>query len=446
MNTKNKQEVITNMIKLNEVISKKLKNTNKTIENIGYYKDFEFKNSGLALEDSYIVKLKDIKTKKETPKNRDNEGEKEKVEYEIYDKDNNLVATVDENGIIRFEPEFIDVLEQVNEQYFDTLSLDEAEFELPEELQKDDIVLSKSEIEAEALKIENSKNTEKENTQTQNLDKNQKTQTLQNNKSYKQEIDPYAKVTQTETLADMIPEIKQKGYEKIVVDYSDHSKGQNGRFTFKGIDKNGMAHPLESLENTQGTTTGQTVTSINSRDGSVVEEEQVAGLVRINGRSSMNGQEEMLSLKTGPYGTIEVDYVRAELGKDKKERYISAPIETRNQKSTTREVRDFMDKHKNTEIDDELNRAEPELDRDGETEMRNIDDTASNDSLTADDIIVLEDGSKTTLRKEAAKDKVYDVDEFVRRYNEKAGKTPDEKIEAVHDQYEEEFGEPTRGR
>ena len=443
MDKKSREEVINNMINLSNILSENYKEKKQEIINISYYKDYTFKNIGLAINDAYIIILKNNKSRSDTTKNKDNELERE---MEIYDNDNNLIATVDKGGIITFALSFLEQLEKINKAYFHTLKLDENTFKMPERTTKDDIVLTRSQIEEITSKEENKQNSE-EIKKGNNLKQNNKKQTEQQNKvTYKQEIDPYVKVTGTETLADMIPEIKQKGYEKIIVDYSDHSKGQSGKFTFYGIDEKGVAHPLESLENTQGTTTGQTVTSINSRDGSVIEEEQVAGLVRINGRSSMNGQEEMLSLKTGPYGTIEVDYVRAELGKDKKERYISAPIETRNQKSTTREVRDFMDKHKNTEIDDELNRAEPELDRDGETEMRNIDDTASNDSLTADDIIVLEDGSKTTLRKEAAKDKVYDVDEFVRRYNEKAGKTPDEKIEAVHDQYEKEFGEPTRGR
>ena len=259
----------------------------------------------------------------------------------------------------------------------------------------------------------------------------------------KQELDPNVKVTQTETLADMIPEIKQKGIVKVGVVYSDAAKGQSGRFSFVGIDKNGQIQTIDSLENTQGTTTGQTVTSINSRDGSVVEEEQVAGMVRINGRNAMNGQEELLSVKVGQYGILEVDYVRAELSEDKETRYISAPIETKNIKSTTRNVREFMDKSKNTNMEDEIDRAKPELARDGETRMRNIDDTASNDMLTPDDIIVLEDGTKTTLRKEAEKDHVSPED-FTKRYNEGTGKTPDEIIDNIHDEYAEEYGAPTR--
>lgn len=243
----------------------------------------------------------------------------------------------------------------------------------------------------------------------------------------------------------MIPEIKEKGIVRIGVVFSDRAEGQNGRFSFIGIDKDGQMKRIDSLENTEGTTTGQKVTSINSIDGSSIEQEQVAGMVRINGRSEVNGEEEMLSIRQGQYGILEVDYVRADLSKPEDERYLSAPIETDNLYPTTREVRDFMDRSKNTEITDELDKAQPEIDRDDETQMDNIDDTASNDQIEADDIIVLEDGTETTLRKEAAKAKV-SVEDFVDRYNNRGGKTPDEKIDSIQEEYEEEYGAPTRNR
>lgn len=445
MKDKKRNEVTNNMLNLRAKISEKLEARNQEVDNIGYYRDFEFKGSGLAINDAYIVKLKDSEKKQEKPKSREDEDQQEKIAYEIYDKDNKLIATVNEMGEVTFDHEFLEDLEKVNKEYFDTLTLDEAEFELPEELGKEDLVLTKEELDEKQSNKEldkMSKILETEDIQAYSTMKaNQK---LQFDKiAAKQEIDPNAKVTQTETLADMIPEIKEKGIVKVNVVFSDHSKGKNGRFSFVGLDKDGNVHTIDSLQNIEGTTTGQTVTSINSRDGSVVQEEQVAGMVRINGRSKVNGQEEMLSVRVGQYGTLEVDYVRADLSKDKDERYLSAPIETKNQRPTTREVREVMDKTKNTEIEDELDRSEEEIERDGETELRNMDDTAGNDQLTADDIIVLEDGSETTLRKEAEKDHS-NVDDFVRRYNERGGKTPDEKIEAIHDEIAEEYGAPQR--
>ena len=443
MKEEKREEVINNMLNLRASISDKLAQRNQEVDNIGYYKDFEFKGSGLAINDAYIVKLKDTEGK---PKSKEDEEGKEKIAYEVYDKDNNLIATVDESGQVEFEQEFLEELEKVNKEYYDTLTLDEAEFELPEELGKDDLVLTGQELDEKQASKELDEISETigskdiESYSTMKVDQTPKFDRIVN----KQEIDPNARVTQTETLADMIPEIKEKGIVKVGVVFSDHSKGQSGRFSFIGLDKDGNIHNIDSLENTQGTTTGQTVTSINSRDGSVVEEEQVAGMVRINGRNRANGQEEMLSVRVGQYGILEVDYVRADLSKDKDERYLSAPIETSNQRPTTREVKEMMDKTRNTEIDDELDKSEEEIQRDGKTELRNMDDYAGNDELTPDDVIVLEDGTETTLRKEAEKDKV-SPEEFTRKYNERGGKTPDEKIEGIHEEIEEEFGAPTRG-
>lgn len=439
MEKENKKSITDNIVQMYISLSEEFEERGQEVDNIGYYKDFEIKNSGLAISDAYIVKLKD-----KEDRIRDENEQKERIIYEIRDEDNNLIASVNELGEIQFEEAYLESLREINEGYFDSLTLDEAEFELPEELSKEDLVLNKEEIEekqsqkriGDISKVIKSKEinsySEMKTDQTPVFDK------VVN----KQEIDPNAKVTQGETLADMIPEIKQKGIVKVGVVYSDHSKGQNGRFSFVGIDKDGQIQTIDSLQNTQGATTGQTITSINSRDGSVVEQEQVSGLVKIGGRSTANGQEEMLSVRVGQYGILEVDYVRADLSRDKDERYLSAPIETKNQKPTTKEVREVMDKNRNTEIEGELERADEEIERDGDAELRNIDDTASNDELTPDEIIVLENGEETTLRKEAEKAKI-SPEEFTKRYNERGGKTPDEKIDSIHEEVEAEYGAPS---
>lgn len=443
MKEKNRESVTENVLQMYKSIAEELGERGQEVENIGYYKDFEIKNSGLAISDAYIVKLKDS----EDNKTRDENEQKEKIIYEIRDQDNSLIASVNELGEIQFEESYLESLREINEGYFDSLTLDEAEFELPEELERDDIVLRKEEIEEKQSERRISDISKAIGSKEINSYSEMKTdQTPVFDKVVnKQEIDPNARVTQGETLADMIPEIKQKGIVKVGVVYSDYSKGQNGRFSFVGIDKDGQIQTVDSLENTQGTTTGQTITSINSRDGSLVEQEQVSGLVKINGRSTTNGQEEMLSVRVGQYGILEVDYVRADLSRDKDERYLSAPIETKNQRPTSREVRDVMDKNRNTEIDGELERAEEEIERDDDAQLRNIDDTASNDELTPDEVIVLENGEETTLRKEAAKAKV-SVEDFVRRYNERWGNTPDEKINDIQAEYAEEYDLSTRRR
>ena len=446
MDNKNNKEIINNMLAINTLVKEKFEETSKSIEDISYYKDFQFNGTNFGIEGAYIVKIKDDTVPESEVSSRKEDNLKGEFIYEIYDENNKLVASVNKNGKVIFDQEYMEGLKEKNEGYFNELDLDANEFELPQGHKKDVITLKKDELE----KLENEKKLENVSEITgekgiksySEMNTNQKP--LFDKLTNKQELDANVRVTQTETLADMIPEIKEKGYEKIGVVYSSSGKGQTGRFSFVGITKEGEIGTIDSLENTQGTTTGQTVTSINSRDGSEVEEEQVAGMVRINGRKRA-GQEEMLSVKVGQYGVLEVDYVRAELSKDKKTRYISAPIETRNLRPTTRDVREFMDRNRNTDMKDELKRAEPEIDRDGDTKIKNLDDTASNDEIGADDIIVLEDGTETTLRKEATKAKV-SVDDFVNRYNNRGGKTPDEKIDSIQEEYEEEFGAPMRNR
>ena len=440
MDIKKREEIISKMLKLSAILKDELIRNGQGITDIAYYKDFQFKGTSLGVNDVYIVKIKDdsVPVKDINPREND-----EKYIYRIYDYNNNLIATVDEDGNVLFDSKY---LENIDERYLATLHLEDAELEFPEELGKDDMILNSEELERE----EDKKRLEEvskiigsnEISSYSEMQTNQKPtfERITN----KQEVDSNVRVTQTETLADMIPEIKEKGIVKIGVVYSDYSKGQSGRFSFVGIDKDGQIQTIDSLENTQGTTTGQKVTSINSRDGSLIEEEQVAGMVRINGRNSLNGQEEMLSVRVGQYGILEVDYVRAELSEDKSKRYISSPIETKNIKPTTREVRDFMDKTKNIDITKELKRAEPELERDGETKMSNIDNNLGNDQLEADDIIALEDGNTTTLREEAAKAKVT-VEDFVKRYNERWG-TPDEKINDIQAEYAEEYDLSKRER
>lgn len=441
MDKKNKIE---SMLNLSEKLSEGLKQQGQEIDNIGYYRDFEFKGSGLAVNDVFIVKLKDSENKE--AKSRENEEDKEKELYEIYDEGNNLIATVNEAGEIQFELAFIEELRNINEEYFDTLELENAEFELPAELEKNDLVLTKEEIEEK--QIDKKLNAVGKVIGSEEIDSYSEIKTDQTplfeDLTNEQEIDANVRVTQTETLPDLIPELKEKGIVKVGVVYSDFSNGQ-GRFSFVGIDKDGQIHQLDSLDNIDGTTTGQKVTSINSIDGSVVEQEQVAGMVRLSDRTTTNGEEEYLSVRQGDYGIIEVDYVRADLSKSEDERYISAPIETDRVYPTTREVRDFMDRSQNPEMDEELDRANSEIARDDETSIENIDDTASNDYVTPDDIIVLEDGTETTLRIQALEAKV-SPEEFTRRYNEMGGKTPDEKIEEIHDEIVEEYGAPSRNR
>lgn len=403
------------------------------VEEVNYYHDFQFKGTGLAQEDVFIAKVVN-----KTDNN---------ITYEIYSETtNSLIATVTPDGKIHFMPEYLEMLRDINEEYFETLRLEDSEFELPE-LEKEDISLPQEDLKEEKDKVK-IKDVEElmEDEEVKSYSEADVNQKVFDKVTNKQEIDADVRVTETETIADMIPSIKEKGFVKIGVVYSEKVEGGSGMFSFVGITQDGNIELVDGLENIEGTTTGQKVTSINNIDGSKIEQEQVAGMVRINGRNSFNGEEEYLSVKVGQYGILEVDYVRENLGADEENRYFSAPIETNSIQPTTREVRSIMDKTRNTSLEDEQKKASPEINRDDETMVENIDDTASNDFLSIDDIIVLENGEETTIRKESKKAKV-SPEEFLEKYETYGGKTPDEIIDKVHEEIEEEYiGNNTRSR
>lgn len=150
MNDKKREEVITNMVELREQLREQLSENNQEIENIGYYRDFNFKGTKFGINEAYIVKIKDDSIPEKEVKHREDD-EKEGFTYEIYDKDNNLVATVDLDGVVKFEPEYF---EGMDDRDLEFLELENAEFELPEELERDDMVLLREEIEENKTKRE----------------------------------------------------------------------------------------------------------------------------------------------------------------------------------------------------------------------------------------------------------------------------------------------------
>lgn len=193
MDKNKKNEVIENMVKLSSQISEKLVQRGKTIENIQYYKDFQFEKVGLGLEGAFVVKLKDDDVKEKQVKERKKDNLKDDTVYEIYDKNNILVAIVGKDGKVHFDEQFLDSLRNENEGYFNTLDFGEGEFELLEELGKDDIILTKTELEKESLRKNNNQN---KSIKDNNLKDDENSKISPKNKpKYRQEINPYEKVT-----------------------------------------------------------------------------------------------------------------------------------------------------------------------------------------------------------------------------------------------------------
>lgn len=111
------------------------------ISNITYYKELAFDSARFIENDVFVTKL-----------NRENGKKGVEEVYEIYNKDGDLVATVDKAGKIHFSPEYIEKLRQEYQEYFEMLNLDNAVLELPEEIKERNITLQPEELEKEIQK------------------------------------------------------------------------------------------------------------------------------------------------------------------------------------------------------------------------------------------------------------------------------------------------------
>lgn len=328
MDKTKKREVLNIMLEIGKEVDKHLDINIQERGNITYYSDFEFGNSGLGIKDVYIVETP-LKIKH---KLGDNKPENKTI-YEIYDEDCNLIATVTEAGKVHFMAEYLEELKQINPQYFEQLKLEDINFELPEELRDDDIIMTRAELEEQ----ENSKQTESEKKKGKNKDKREEQETQEatkeqaakalgiNSKEIKSicTINPKEKITDTDSLTDIMPEAKK--YDEISIVCSSPNEQSHGKFTMIGISRNEqtgstISEPLTSIEPVEGTSSGKDVISVNE-DGTEVTEKQVQGLFIINSRERTDG----ISISQGDYGMMDVDYISNVMDKEHRR---ATPIRT----------------------------------------------------------------------------------------------------------------------
>lgn len=240
------------------------------------------------------------------------------------------------------------------------------------------------------------------------------------------EIDADEKVTKTQDFYDLVPDAKN--YVKIGVVANHSSLEGNTMFHVVGITKEGEVKQLEGMEPQQGISPVSPITQMN-RDGSEITKENVSALFFFPGIK--NNQQDGLSVRIGPYGEIEIKYLRQDLATGQ---CLASPIETQTQKPTTHEVREMMDSSKNISIREETVRAEDQI-QEGNTKIQNIDDNPDNDIEMY--IVTTEQGEKIDLREEAKKCKI-SIEEYMRLYEEQDG-TVEEKIKAVEELVSKQF-------
>lgn len=356
MNNQEKEQILDRMYELSEKVDSTIDTKSQSRESITYYSDFQFGRSGLAERNVYIVEIANQKQRNDGDKSQEREEDDELEQsstYEIYDEDNNLIATVDQKGKIHFSEEYLEGIKSINEEYFDTLQLDDIDFELPEKLRDNDLNVSKEELsdykekrqekeygrEPQKEENEQEKKPDEEEQVEQEDEEQKKEKTAEVLGIEKEEIksistiDPRQKITDQYSLADIMPEAA--GYKEISIACTNPTEKSNGTFTVIGIKDDGTREVMNSIEPVEGTTGNKNVISMNE-DGSEVTEKQVKGLLRINARSRTDG----IAISIGDYGMMDIDYVSNITDKETRRAIPIRTKDSQNQRIATSEVRE----------------------------------------------------------------------------------------------------------
>lgn len=200
----------------------------------------------------------------------------------------------------------------------------------------------------------------------------------------KTEIDVNQKVTDKETMSSLL-KVQSKGYKRLEAVYSDRLKenGNSTRFALVGIKevergdgtKKEVAEKIDTLDQRYGNNPTKGINGLN-RDGTEIQEKQVQSIYQIKGDN-----ENQVAINIGQMGTIEVSYVRTP--RQNNGEAISIPIETHSIRPTIREVRQFMNKQRNSDVSEEAKRLEQHQELGCETiDMKDINDSPYDDTHT----------------------------------------------------------------
>lgn len=270
------------------------------ISNITYYKELAFDSARFIENDVFVTKL-----------NRENGKKGVEEVYEIYNKDGDLVATVDKAGKIHFSPEYIEKLRQEYQEYFEMLNLDNAVLELPEEIKERNITLQPEELEKEIQKKKEKGKEDEEKAEEEEEEQEQE----------QEKLDPQEENQEQKAIA------KKKGIPEnnvlIVRDnsnfYKDHpevernlifSRDKDGLVKAEYIDENGELQPSKYI---MPSTTGirQETVSIGSDGNPVTKEspQQVMQTRNLTGRDQ-DVRDVRINIKFDIYGYLYLEEAR----------------------------------------------------------------------------------------------------------------------------------------
>ncbi len=357
------------------------------ILNITYYEDFDlktkFKDIPLMLDDIYVVELEKSNS----------------ITYEIYKKDTtHKIAQIDIEGKITFIDKAINdntTIEEIKKLNENKKSITYTKAELDElEEDKEQISSNKENTEQELSDKEENNDDKQEETEEISEDPEKSTEQLEEALNLDEgDIRSCVKVKlsgKDNLFFNKVPEARQFDEVRLVYISSMDT------FKFVGLKKGQPPKYFETIESSQETM--KTTKNIDSDTGKV-EEENIYGLMKCT-----TSKDYDFSVKIGQYGYIELSALRKDPVTNK---YISTKVETTTQRPQEKqqEVNQFMDKNRNTRINEEIEEFEKEKNEQGTNPDVNVN--------------YISDASREEKEKiEEENDRERTLDENVRKYFE----------------------------
>lgn len=289
MEAKQTQEIKQTMVNIYTSISER-EGKDTEISSITYYKEFVFDSARFIDNDIFITKLEKV------------EGKDKKEFFEIYNKDGELIATVNEKGKIQFAPEYIEKLRQEYEKFFKLLKLDDAVLELPEKINEErDVLIEHKELKEEAEKEQkkDKKDEKKQDDIEQQEEKQQEEQEIANKKGIS--VNNVLIVRDNSNLYKDHPEL-----EKGLV----FSRDNDGIVKAEYVDENGDLQPSKYIQPSSTAIRQETISV--GKDGNPIKREipqQVMKTQNLTGRDQ-DVRDIRINVKFDQYGYLDIEEAR----------------------------------------------------------------------------------------------------------------------------------------
>lgn len=385
------------------------------MENIRSLRDSELQDNGNILDVIFLGTIEIDKEEKEVfvliEESKDKNGNMVKVER-YYTEDGEFIAGDNKQDVhnqimlsekYQNQQMIIEKLENFDKEGIE--SLNEMEQERCEGIAKS-LDISNDDIQKlSEIDLEKERKDKKEKSKEEDLSEEEVAKI-----PTKSEIKIGTKVTDQETIEEML-NVQDKDYRSIAVVYSDKlkEKGNSTKFAFVGVKKDGSVEVIDSLEQKYGSNPTEKAYSIGN--DAKIEEDQVSSIYKVKGK-----KETEFVVDIGPMGTIETTIRRTP--KQDKEKAIEIPIENQSIRPIPKQLREFMNEHKNVETKDNIEEIDAHIQAGCEKiEIEDFDDNKYNDTHKHE----VEQGSVSNdIDFDRLVDKVFENNEKLREvYNRK---------------------------